>query len=115
MILATLRMTVQPEKRRDLLEMIRGILEPTRVERGCISYRLYEDIENKNVFALVGEWKTQEDLENHIRTENYRRLLTLMDSLNEPPDLQFHTISHTEGIDLIKSVLLRSTNSAKGL
>lgn len=115
MILATLRMTVQPEKRSDFLKTIRGMLEPTRVERGCVSYRLYEDIENKNAFALVGEWKTQEDLENHIRTDNYRKLLALMDSLSEPPDLQFNTISHTEGIELIESILLRGSNLEREL
>jgi quinol monooxygenase YgiN len=57
-ILVTLKMIVRPERRRDLLETMRGLLEPTRVERGCLSYRLYEDVEDKNTFALMEEWKT---------------------------------------------------------
>lgn len=104
-ILVTLRMTVRPEMRRDLLETMRGMLEPARVERGCLSYRLYEDVEDRNTFTLMEEWKTQKDLESHIRTDTQRRLLALMDLLREQPELRFNTVSHTAGMDLIKDVL----------
>ena len=105
MILATLKMIVQPERRSDLLETMRGMLEPARVERGCLSYRLYEDVEDRNAFVLVEEWETQQDLESHIRTDNQRRLLALMDLLSEQPELRFNTVSHTAGMDLIENVL----------
>jgi quinol monooxygenase YgiN len=98
-------MIVQPERRSDLLETMRGMLEPARVERGCLSYRLYEDVENRNAFVLLEEWATQKDLESHIRTENQRRLLALIDLLSEQPELQFNTVSHTAGMDLIENVL----------
>ena len=105
MILVTLRMIARPERRSDLLETIRGMLEPARVERGCLNYRLYEDVENRNAFVLVEEWVTQEYLESHIRTYNQRRLIELMDLLSEQPELRFHTVSHTAGMDLIENVL----------
>jgi quinol monooxygenase YgiN len=104
-ILVTLKMIVRPERRSDLLETMRGMLEPTRVERGCLSYRLYEDVEDRNTFVLVEEWKTQKDLESHIRTDNQRQLLALMDLLSEQPELRFNTVSHTAGMDLIEDVL----------
>jgi quinol monooxygenase YgiN len=97
-------MIVRPERRSDLLETMRGMLEPARVERGCMSYRLYEDVENRNAFVLVEEWETQKDLERHIRAENQQRLLTLMDLLSEQPELRFNTVSHTEGLDLIEDI-----------
>lgn len=105
MIFVTLRMNVRPEKRSALLETMRGMLEPARVERGCLSYRLYEDVEDRNTFVLVEEWKTQNDLESHIRTDNQRRLMALLDLLSEQPQLRFNTISHTAGMDLIEHVL----------
>ena len=105
MILATLRMIVRPERRSDLLETMRGMLEPARVERGCLSYRFYEDVENKNAFVLLEEWATQEELERHISKDNERRLLALMDLLSEQPELRFNTVSHTAGMDLIEDVL----------
>jgi quinol monooxygenase YgiN len=107
-ILVTLKMTVHPKRRRDLLETMRGMLEPARVERGCLSYHLYEDVENRNVFVMVEEWATQEDIERHIRTDNQRRLLALMDLLSEQPEFRFNTVSHTAGIELIENVLKTS-------
>ena len=108
MIIVTLRMTVRPDRRKDLAETIRGMLEPTRVERGCISYCLYEDIENKNTFTLVEEWKTLDDLEKHVRTDNYRRLLALMDLLSVPPQLEFNTVSQTAGMEFLSTVLCKT-------
>jgi quinol monooxygenase YgiN len=98
-------MNVRPEKRSALLETMRGMLEPARVERGCLSYRLYEDVEDRNTFVLMEEWKTQDDLERHIRTDNHRRMMALMDLLSRQPELRFNTVSHTSGMDLIEDVL----------
>ena len=108
MILVTLKMIVRSEKRMDLIETMRGMLEPARVERGCLSYCLYEDVENRNAFVLLEEWATQEDLECHIRTDNHLRLLTLMDLLSEQPELRFNTVSHTAGMELIGDVLSKT-------
>ena len=105
MIFVTLKMIVRPERRSDLLETMRGMLEPVRVERGCLSYCLYADVEDRNTFILVEEWATQKDLESHIRTDNHRRILELMDLLSEQPELRFNTVSHTAGMDLIENVL----------
>lgn len=104
-MLVTLRVFVQTQRRSDFLETMRGMLEPVRVERGCLSYHLYEDIENRNMFVLMEEWKTQQDVESHIRTDNQRRLLALMDLMSEQPELQFNTVSHTAGMELIANVL----------
>jgi quinol monooxygenase YgiN len=104
-VLVTLRMTVRPERRSDLLGTMQGMLEPARVERGCLNYRLYEDVENRNAFVLLEEWATQKDLERHILTDNQRRLLGLTDLLSEQPELRFDTVSTTAGMDLIENVL----------
>jgi quinol monooxygenase YgiN len=98
-------MIVQTERRSDFLEAMRGMLEPARVERGCLSYRLYEDVENRNAIVLVEEWETQKDLESHIRTDSQRRLLALMDLLSEQPEWRFNTVSHTAGMDLVEAIL----------
>ena len=105
MILSTLRMIVRPERRSDLLATIRGMLEPARVERGCLSYGLYEDIENRDAFMLLEKWETQKDLETHLLKNNLRQILPLMDLLSEQPEFRFNTVSNTAGMELIENVL----------
>lgn len=105
MIISTLRMVVRPDRRGDFLETLMGMLEPTRVEMGCLSYRLYEDAENRNAFVLMEEWATQEDLERHISRSNQQRIFTLLDLLIEEPEVRFNTVLHTAGMDLMEKVL----------
>jgi quinol monooxygenase YgiN len=98
-------MTVQPGRRSALLETLCGMLEPARVERGCLGYHLYEDTENRNTFVLMEEWATQEDLERHISRDSQRKLLSLMDLLSEEPVVRYNTVSQIMGMDLIETVL----------
>lgn len=102
-------MSVHSEKnRRELLDGIRGMLEPARVERGCLSYNLYEDVENRNTFVLLEEWASAEDLASHVLKDDERRLIALMDILNTQPEFQFNTVSDTSGMDFIEEALSRS-------
>ena len=39
-------------------------------EDGCISFRLYQDLEDPTVFFLFEEWETQEALEAHWKYKN---------------------------------------------
>src|SRR5271169_7243709 len=99
--MVTMRLSVRPDRRHEFMKSIRGMLELTRGEPGCISYSLYEDIENKNSFTLVEEWKTPDDLEEHVCTDNYRRLLALMNLLSEPPELRYSSVSITTEMELM--------------
>jgi len=106
MVIKTLRMVVKNEKRDEVVQTVRGILEPTRwMHSGCVSYRFYQDIEDENAFILVGEWKTQEDLEEHLRTSIFKKLLMVMDLSKESPEIKFNTILYTAGIEIVKRAL----------
>jgi len=104
MIIATVRMIVSPEKKADLLQTIRWMLEPTRVERGCINFHYYQDIENENVIFLVQEWENKADIDTHMRTDTYKNLLSAMDLLSKPPEIKFNTVSDTGGLEVIEEV-----------
>lgn len=103
MIIVILKMVVRPEKREDFLEIIRGILEPTRVENGCLDYSFYQDFEDNNSFVILEQWANQQDLERFVRSENYRQLLAAMELLTEPPEVKINAISYTAGLEAIKA------------
>ena len=106
MVIKTLRMVVKNEKRDEVVQTVRGILEPTRwTQSGCISYHFYQDIEDKNAFILIGEWKTQEELDLHLRTSIFKKLLMVMELSKEVPEIKFNTISHAAGIEVVERAL----------
>ena len=77
------------------------------MEKGCISCRFYKDIERKNRFSFLQEWQSLADFKSHIQTKNYRYLLTVMELLNEPPEIKINFVSQTAGMELIEAAMGR--------
>ena len=104
MIDATIRITVPPEKRKEVLQTFKAIIAPIRREHGCISCNCYVDIETENNLLLVNEWESSEDLNTHLRSVNFGVLIGAMDMLVKKPDFRFDTIASTAGAEAIKAV-----------
>ena len=47
-------------------------------------------------------WRNQDDLNLYLRSEDYRRMLLLMELAGEPPEIKFQTISSPAGIEVIE-------------
>jgi len=52
----------------------------------------------------VEEWESQADLDKHIRTDDFRKILAVMDISNEPPEIKFNTVSKTVGMEFIERI-----------
>ena len=96
-------MVVSPDKREDLVETVIGLIEPTRVEKGCLDYHFFKDIEDENSFTILERWATQEDIEKFVRSDSYHQLLTAMELLAKPPDIKINAVSYTAGLEAIKA------------
>ena len=104
MVIATLRMSVPPEKQDDVLRALRSVMGPTRAQLKCVSCQLYRDADDSDLLALVQEWESQEALDEHIRSDDYRRVLAVMELASERPEIKFITASHTAGMELIEQL-----------
>ena len=101
MISVRIKMNVLPEKQLEVTQTLLSMIEPTGKEAGCLSYAVFCDIEDKNLFNLLEEWETREDLEHHIRSHRFGVLLGSKTLLCEPPKIQIHTVSQSEGMEAI--------------
>jgi quinol monooxygenase YgiN len=109
MILVRITMHVLPEKRKEISQTLVSMIEPTCREEGCLSYRVYQDIEDQNVFNLIEEWRTRQDLDNYIRSDRFGVLLGTRSLLAEPSEIKFHTVSHSEGAEAVKAARGKGT------
>lgn len=106
MILTRIIFTALPEKRKELMQTLLSMLETKGKEKGCISYGIFSDIHKNTVFNLIEEWKTREDLNRYIRSENFSVLLGTKSLLAKPMVIKIHSVFHTEGRDAV--FILRS-------
>lgn len=109
MIVVRIIMNVLPEKHKEVMQTLLSMIEPPGKESGYLSYGIFCDIENKNVFNLISEWKTREDLNDHIKSYRFSVLLGTKSLLSEPPQILIHTVSHSEGMEVIDAVRSKRT------
>jgi quinol monooxygenase YgiN len=106
MILATLKMTVPPDRRAGVVEVFSLLLGPVRVEPGCHSCALYEEAGDGGELLYVEEWETPEQLERHMRSARYERVLALMEASDRPPVLRYYSVSDVRGLEYLEAVRL---------
>ncbi len=102
MILATIRMTIPPRKRGEALKILRSMTEQCRDYTGCLRSHIYGDLQEKDVLMFEGIWKAEEDLDLHIRSDEYRNLLLVLEMGVKQPEIRFDTIASSAGIETIE-------------
>jgi quinol monooxygenase YgiN len=94
-------------ERRILMIIVRitmnALLEKTENERGCLKSHVFRDIEDKNGFGLIAEWETRKDLDHYIKSDRFSVLLGTKSLLCEPPQIEIHTVSHSEGMETVNA------------
>jgi quinol monooxygenase YgiN len=96
MIVVVGRVKTDADKRDALVEVGQAVAAASRREAGCLSYRLYEDVELENEFVFVEEWESGEALQAHFATAHVREFMQAIPAtIVAPPDVKFHTIAST--------------------
>jgi quinol monooxygenase YgiN len=102
MIRSVIRMLIPDTKRGEILRIVGSVVELCRDDSGCLSCHIYEDLQEENVLMLEEAWKSGENLDSHLRTDEYRNLLMILDLALEEPEIRFDTILSSAGIETIE-------------
>jgi quinol monooxygenase YgiN len=105
MIHATIRMTLPARKIKEALEILGSVAERTRVQPACISCRVYHDTQQDNVIMIDEIWRTQEELERHLQSNEYRNVLLVVEMAHEKPEIKFSEFSHSTGVETIEKAI----------
>jgi quinol monooxygenase YgiN len=90
------RVQTDADMRDALVQAGQAVAAASRKEVGCISYRLYEDVELENELVFVEEWESSEALQAHFATAHVRDFMQAIPAtIVAPPDVKFHTIAST--------------------
>ena len=96
MIVLHARLPIKPEARERWLSMVDVVVEPSRAEQACRTYRIYEDIEAPNSFIFVEEWEDLDGLYRHFRTPHFTQFFgALPEVLASPPDGSVYQVAST--------------------
>jgi quinol monooxygenase YgiN len=105
MIHATIRMKMPVQKAKEAMEILRSVAERTRVEPGCISCRIYRDDQEEHAILIEEFWRSQEELERHLRSAEYRNVLLVVEMSQKEPEVKFHEIVGSSGLETIEKAI----------
>ncbi len=87
------RITARPEKVEELKALLRGLVEPTRREKGCVSYQLLQNKADPTDFTFVEEWESDAAIDSHFETPHVQEALSKIPSLAaREPDIRRYVI-----------------------
>lgn len=77
---------VKPDSIEAYKAIAKKLVEATNEnDAGCISYELYQDINDPHILTVIEEWESNEALQNHMLAKHFNELIPQMDALGEKP------------------------------
>ncbi|MCK6621879.1 MAG: antibiotic biosynthesis monooxygenase [Calditrichaceae bacterium] len=104
MLIVLLKINPRPGKRQDTLDILRSLQLPLQVRQDCLACEVYETREGKGEILYLEQWRNKEALSRHIQSTLYLRILTAMELAAEAPEICFHEVADSRGMDLIEEI-----------
>jgi quinol monooxygenase YgiN len=92
-----IRAEVEPDQRRELIQMCKSWLASSQVPKACSERRVYEDVISPTCLLLVEEWSNQEEMHSYLSSEPFRALLGAVKVLGNLVDLRVFKTEVLEG------------------
>lgn len=70
-----------------LFDLCRGLVAPTRAERGCIAYDLHRSADDPGLFMFTESWETRPLWEDHMKSPHLTAFGDKQDALIEAWEL----------------------------
>lgn len=77
------RIDAKADRADEVKASLLSILEPTRAEEGCVSYKFYIDDKDPSVFFFVETWATRANWEAHNESPHLADFLALAETAVE--------------------------------
>ncbi len=58
----------KPEQADKVESHLRGLIAPSRLDAGCLSYDLHRDADAQNIFVFYETWESRAMLDAHLET-----------------------------------------------
>jgi quinol monooxygenase YgiN len=115
MIFVTLSITAPSGKRKEMVEAFWSLIGPTRAQPGSLSCGVYRLAGSRDRLLYVEEWETVEQLECHMRSARYQRLLAIIETAAELPVLRYLCNPTVKGMEYVEAIRLVKNGSSEAV
>jgi len=104
MILSTVVVAISAQERPEVLRILRVLMGHATARAGCVGLSVSQDLTNPEALTISERWATRDDLDEHVRSAEYRLLLAVIDLSVTPPEISFDQLEHLGGLDLVQAL-----------
>jgi quinol monooxygenase YgiN len=97
-------MTLPPGGEKSMIDALRSVMLPARLERGCTRAQILRDVDAAEWIDYLEEWQSPEDMQERIRSDSFNRLLSLMEAAPTAPAIEFRDVSGIYGLEYVAAV-----------
>lgn len=101
LIVFSMEIVAADQVRPALLRTLGSVLEPTRVAPGCLSVRLYSDLDKRKALVLVEEWESRDQFERNLDVVKLNAIVGAIELSSEAPVVRVDTVDREEGVDAL--------------
>ena len=89
MIVVTFKLYGKPGNQVEINQSLKGIAAKVKKLDGCKDTKVYQDVDDENIFFLVEEWQKQRLLDDHMKSSLFGALLGIKGLLTKGPEIKF--------------------------
>ena len=90
MIKVIARSVIKDKEINSYLEEVRILVAETRKEEGCISYELFQDINNKCIFTILEEWSSKDALDLHKKSKHITEIIPRINNYRDSVEVNIY-------------------------
>lgn len=83
-----IRARVEPEQRRELMQMFKEATQPNQLPTTCLERRIYEDVISPTHLLLIEQWIDAAAMNSYLSSERFRALIGAVKVLGELVDVR---------------------------
>ena len=108
MMIATTKVTVLPQRRKEFFQTMTPLTRRIREENGCLNYRLYEEAGQENSLLVVEEWAGETHWNEHRKGDNFAVLFGLLNVLSVASKIDFKLLMLVADVENLNGLYDRS-------
>lgn len=94
------KFVIKQYKSDEFVKSLHSFAPKARAQKGCLGFNLYQDSEKKNMYSLIGEWKTEKAMEKYFHSNEYVLLLGAAKVLCETFEINITEDGETGDLEL---------------
>jgi|WetSurMetagenome_2_1015567.scaffolds.fasta_scaffold671230_2 quinol monooxygenase YgiN len=115
MYLAIVKLKPRFGKKQEMLELLGLVEDQSHLICRYIDGGVFvQNLDNEVAILYLEQWESKEDLYLHIQSPLYLWLLAAMELASEPPEVHFHEIADSQGLELVETLREGKSQSSQG-